>query len=96
MSATVEALPYLNWLLDSEGKRHSARYFLQHTQGGSLTGEAYVLFTQWHQGKSQLRFVRVAVCDHKMVPSRGADPMRGWHPSKCDKCGLDMSVDSSD
>jgi len=37
-----------------------------------------------------------AICRHTKVDGAGANPMRGWHPGRCSKCGLDMSVDSGD
>lgn len=40
--------------------------------------------------------VRFAICKHKMVEGPGANHSRGWHPGWCEKCGLDMSVDSGD
>lgn len=40
---------------------------------------------------------RLAICKHE-VKSTGShyENMRGWHPAHCVKCGLDLSVDSSD
>ncbi len=88
---------HVMWLRDSEGKRRQARYFLITNQGGGLTGEGYCLFSQYHQGHSQTRLVRVAICDHKRQGySTVEEQRRGWHKAKCTECGLDMSVDSGD
>jgi hypothetical protein len=40
---------------------------------------------------------KVAICDHDVEDTGTHDgKMRGWHPAHCRKCGLDLSVDSSD
>jgi hypothetical protein len=96
IGASITPLPHIRGIRNSEGRYNAARYFLVHTQGGAYTGEAYVLFSHWHQGYPKMRFIKVMACAHDPV-SRGTreQQMRGWHPSKCSKCGLDMSVDSS-
>jgi hypothetical protein len=39
----------------------------------------------------------LAICKHDIQDFSTADGrMRGWHPAKCRKCGIDLSVDSSD
>jgi hypothetical protein len=39
----------------------------------------------------------LSICKHEVIDnSTPSGRMRGWHPAKCSKCGLDMSVDSSD
>lgn len=40
--------------------------------------------------------VRFTICRHQKKTGAGANPSRGWHPGHCIKCGLDLSVDSSD
>lgn len=80
-----------------------ALYFLMTGQGGSLTGEAYVLVygaggryygrEEW-QGEQPTAW-RVAICKHEKVEGADARPNWGWHPGECRLCGLDMSVDSS-
>ena len=87
----------VRWMMDSEGKRWQARYFLIHSQGGGLTGEAYCLFSRFHMGTSKISLIRVAICDHQAKCfSTPEQRRRGWHRAKCTKCGLDMSVDSGD
>lgn len=80
------------------GKKWNVSYFLDHGQGGQLYGSGVVAWTCWdHEnrrpGAAGLRF---AICKHTKVDSAGADHMRGWHPGKCSKCGLDMTIDSGD
>lgn len=39
----------------------------------------------------------LSICKHEVVDSSTpAGRMRGWHPAHCSKCGLNLSVDSSD
>ncbi len=71
---------------------HWARYFLMRTQGGGYDGTGYVMF--WDKSKG--RIGHFAICVHKKIDSPGANHQRGWHPGRCEKCGLDMTVDSSD
>jgi hypothetical protein len=40
--------------------------------------------------------VKFAICKHEVKAGANANPSRGWHPAHCAKCGLNMSVDSSD
>lgn len=42
------------------------------------------------------RIGRFAICQHEKKDAPGANHSRGWHPGHCTKCGLDMTVDSSD
>lgn len=39
---------------------------------------------------------RWIVCEHEKVEGAGANHSRGWHPGKCRKCGMDMTIDSGD
>lgn len=97
LGAGIHSTTCMRWLMDSEGQRLQCRYFLICTQGGALTGEAYVLYTRYHQGVSQVRLAQVAVCDHQRVGHSGPeDRMRGWHKATCVKCNLNMTVDSGD
>ena len=75
-----------------------ARYFLKATQGGGLDGTGYVI---WYHSKPGFggvaRMGEFAVCDHAVVgTSTPQEKQRGWHKAYCSKCGLDMTVDSSD
>lgn len=39
----------------------------------------------------------LSICKHEIVDSsNAAGRMRGWHPKRCSKCGIDLSIDSSD
>lgn len=39
----------------------------------------------------------LSICKHEVADmSTPASRMRGWHPAKCSKCGINLSVDSSD
>jgi hypothetical protein len=39
----------------------------------------------------------LSICKHEVVDSSTPNGrLRGWHPAHCSKCGLNMSVDSSD
>lgn len=96
LSATVYAIPAVGRMMDDDGCTFQARYFLQLNQGGSLTGEGWCLWSYFHQGTSKTGFVSFAVCEHDKVPGVRTNPMRGWYPGRCGKCGLDMSVDSGD
>lgn len=39
----------------------------------------------------------LSICKHEIVDSSTPHGrQRGWHPARCSKCGIDLSVDSSD
>jgi hypothetical protein len=39
----------------------------------------------------------LSICKHEIVDSSTPESrMRGWHPARCSKCGMNLSVDSSD
>lgn len=78
------------------GKKWNARFFLDYTQGGSLTGTGIVAWTEWKDGIERGVGMKFAICEHKHVEGAGANHSRGWHPAHCEKCGLDLSVDSGD
>lgn len=79
-----------------QGKKWNVRYFLDRGQGGGLHGSGIVAWTEWRAGAYRATAVKFAICEHKQVVGAGANPSRGWHPASCEKCGLDMSVDSGD
>lgn len=81
-----------NAKVPSSNSIHWAQFFLDRGQGGGLHGSGLVLF--WDAGKG--RAGTFAICEHKKVDDSGADHRRGWHPGHCEKCGLDMTVDSGD
>ena len=78
-----------------DGTRRLARYFLRKTQAGRLDGSGLVVLAQWGVKFPPLAF-EFTICDHDAVEGDGANPLRGWRPARCRKCGLDMTVDSGD
>ena len=73
-----------------------ARAFLGYTQGGHLTGSGYLIaYNRPGDPSPPPQIWRFMLCDHSFVAGRGR-PERGWRPGHCSRCGLDMSVDSSD
>lgn len=77
-------------------KQWGARIFLDYGQGGQLHGTGVVAWSTWKDGAYRAVGVRFAICEHAKVDGPGANHSRGWHPGKCAKCGLDMTVDSGD
>lgn len=77
-------------------KEWNARFFLDYGQGGQLYGSGIVAWTAWKDGAYRAHGVKFAICKHDAKYDAGANPMRGWHPAHCVKCGLDMTVDSGD
>lgn len=76
-----------------------ARIFLHQLQGGGYNGEAHALvWENSRDGKVAMPSAwKLSICKHEIVDCSTPDGrMRGWHPKYCSKCGLDMSVDSSD
>jgi hypothetical protein len=80
-------------------RKQWAMFFLMPTamgdaNGGSFDGTGYVVvYSSRREGPIAGTF---AICEHQKVDGPGANHSRGWHPGKCIKCGLDMTVDSSD
>jgi hypothetical protein len=78
-----------------ESRQTWARFFLHTTQGAQYTGEAHALV--YEGGQVGASAWKLSICKHEIQDSStAAGRMRGWHPAKCLKCGLDLSVDSSD
>jgi hypothetical protein len=78
-----------------------AIYHLNCGQGGGLTGEGVVVvdvagLVKYRAIPESIIAGRFTFCKHEKVEGAGANHSRGWHPGYCDKCGLDMSVDSGD
>lgn len=72
-----------------------ARLFTSTTQAGVADGRGIALVYQ--AGKSDPQTYRFAICEHEPVGSGTPEQTRrGWHPARCRKCGLDLSVDSGD
>jgi len=64
------------------------KIFTLHVGMGSVfSGDGIVLAS----GKAY----RFRMCEHNWNES-GANHMRGWHPKRCTKCGVDASIDSGD
>jgi hypothetical protein len=83
--------------LTADGNKHwFARFFLDYGQGGQLYGTGIAAWTEWKDGAYRAVGMTFAICDHVKVAAPGANPSRGWHPGHCEKCGLDMTVDSGD
>jgi hypothetical protein len=78
------------------GKKWNVRFFLDYGQGGGLQGTGLVAWTEWKDGAYRAVGMSFAICEHKPVEGANANHSRGWHPARCEKCGLDMSVDSGD
>lgn len=79
-------------------KKWNVSFFLDHGQGGQLYGSGIVAWTSWDHEKrrSGAAGLKFAICKHTKVDGAGANHSRGWHPGKCTKCGLDMTIDSGD
>lgn len=67
-------------------------FFLNTTQGGAIDGTGILVR---YNNKEPITGT-FAICDHEKVDGHGANHSRGWHPGSCGKCGLNMTVDSSD
>lgn len=83
-------------LMPDGKKQWSARFFLDYGQGGQFYGSGIVAWSGWKDGAYRATGLKFAICDHQQIEGAGANHSRGWHPSRCLKCGLDMSVDSGD
>lgn len=78
------------------GKKWHVRYFLDYGQGGQLYGSGIAAWSEWKDGAYRATGMKFAICQHTKVDGPGANHSRGWHPGRCSKCGLDMTVDSGD
>lgn len=79
-----------------QGKKWNVRFFLDYGQSGQPYGSGIVAWTEWKDGAYRATGMKFAICDHQPVEGSGANHSRGWHPARCSKCGLDMSIDSGD
>lgn len=54
--------------------------------------------TKYHQMETAMPSAwLLSICKHEIVDSSTPQGrMRGWHPAHCSKCGINLSVDSSD
>lgn len=85
-------------VLPGETHKRWAFYFLTPVptnRGGGYDGGGYVMF--YGGWPDHGRIVRFAICKHEMQGTGTREQsQRGWNPGYCRKCGMDMSVDSSD
>jgi hypothetical protein len=77
-------------------KQWNARFFLDYGQGGQLYGSGMAAWTGWKDSTYRAQGLKFAICKHTAKSDPGANPIRGWHPAHCTKCGLDMTIDSGD
>lgn len=61
--------------------------------GSTFDGTGVILASVGHNGTQSV--FTYAFCEHDWDKS-GANPIRGWHPRICRKCGFDASIDSGD
>lgn len=74
-----------------------ARLFPNYTQGGNMSGDGLILLYDTTYGKSRTPIGgRYYMCEHEYIKQHTGREHRGDHRGHCSKCGLDMSVDSSD
>ena len=75
-----------------------ARAFISMTQAGACDGTGALLIygRSWGMNPTLPRTATFKICDHVTAAGAGANPSRGWHPSRCTLCGLNTSVDSGD
>lgn len=79
-----------------DGSKRLARFFLRKTQRGEFDGTGVAVVTRLYKGETAEVF-EFAMCEHDVTGTGTAEESRrGWNPAHCRKCGLDMSVDSSD
>jgi len=85
-------------VVPGKSKRWNVSFCLDHGQGGQLYGSGIVAWTEWNAEKqcSTATGLKFAICQHTKVDDPGANHSRGWHPGRCSKCGLDMTIDSGD
>ncbi len=92
--------------MDDRNYPRWARVLLSRTQGGKLDGIGVAMVYRMKLGNPPAdaiskfenvpAIVRFAICKHEKKDGAGARHERGWHPGRCSKCGLDMTVDSGD
>ena len=83
-------------LLPGESSPVWARAFMSFTQSQRQDGTGALLIYHGLGNQSKVRAARFKICDHQKLVGAGARPNYGWHPGKCAKCGLDLTVDSGD
>ena len=79
-----------------DGRKDWAQFFLTGVGMGSpptvYGGGGYVIA----YNRRTPRVGTFAICRHSIQDGPGADHKRGWHPGRCSKCGINMTVDSGD
>lgn len=88
-------VPKWGWAKQERGHKTWAFYFLANhsNMGAAPDGSGYVTIFGMNNVPKVGRF---AICKHEKQNGAGANHSRGWHPGRCSKCGLDMTIDSSD
>lgn len=94
--AGLSAWPHIAHVkLPGDNYTRWARVFLSYTQGGKVDGTGYLLaYERGPQDMPQVWWF--ALCAHEKAVGAGARPSYGWHPGRCTRCGLNMTVDSGD
>jgi hypothetical protein len=89
------AYPQIGYVTKPGESRGSwARFFLGTTQMDGYSGEAHALV---YESGGMPSAWRLRICAHEVKDSSTPEGrMRGWHPARCVKCGINLSVDSSD
>lgn len=87
------------WAKLGGDRKQWAQFFLWpaamgNANNGSFDGGGYVIV--WSGRKEGPIVGTFAICRHHKKDGAGANHQRGWHPGACEKCGLDMTVDSGD
>lgn len=82
--------------LDRDNRSTWARVFLSYTQGGRLDGTGVLVWYKGYRKSDLSQVAKFALCKHEKRDAAGANHERGWHPGSCTRCGLNMTVDSSD
>ena len=69
----------------------------KHAPAGDLAAAVLAMESSREQQAAMPSAWKVAICKHEIIDRSTAEGrMRGWHPARCGKCGINLSVDSSD
>lgn len=80
--------------LDAEPRRgyNPGKFYFAHSPYGHPTGKGMVIV----RVGVDVHAYEFALCRHEFEADAGNNPRRGHNFGHCSKCGLDLSVDSSD